>query len=70
MGQAMICDRCQKIFDEKEIKRGTLNLFAEEMDITLCDGCANKLDEWLHPKETKIINEWIKEGEKKIVKKK
>jgi len=70
MGQAMICDRCQEIFDEKWIKRGTLNLFSEEMDITLCDECANKLDEWLHPEETKAINKWIHEGQKKNVKKK
>jgi len=56
----MICDKCQKIFDEKKVKRGTLNLFSEEMDITLCNECANKLDEWIHPEETEIINEWTK----------
>lgn len=61
MGQAMICDRCKEIFDEIWVKRGSLNLFSEEMDITLCNECASELDEWLHPEETKAINKWIKE---------
>lgn len=60
MGQAYVCDRCRDVFDEPDVKVGVLNLFSEDQTITLCDDCANKLDEWLNPEATEQIKKYLK----------
>ena len=60
MGQAYICDRCKNLFEEKQIKTGTIDLWNEAQGICLCFDCANELDEWLHPEEAKAIKKYIK----------
>lgn len=48
MGNAIFCDRCNRLFNQREIdvKRGKLvGFWNEDMEVDLCPECRNSLEE-------------------------
>lgn len=65
MSDIVMCNHCQEMFKRENTTYGTIEGFWNEViSIDLCDKCKNKLDEWLHPEETEILKNWIKEEKK------
>jgi len=63
MADAIICDKCDKLFKDNDITHGVIkDLWDEQVFIDLCDKCKDKLDEWLNPVATKKIRAYLKGG--------